>query len=104
VQENLVVSFGQQFLHGIAQHDAAFTESDTAAKVYDCYTVDLTSTGLHGHWEASLPSPEVFIRFSGAKGSGMFFTSSPLPWSRITITRSFGVRSIARATFFPGSY
>src|SRR5208282_2598211 len=50
-----------------------------------------------------MPRPDVFIRLSGANGSGILLTSSPLPCSRITLTRSRGVRSNASVTFLPGS-
>src|SRR5208282_2694030 len=50
-----------------------------------------------------MPRPEVFMRLSGANGSGILLTSSPLPWSRMTMTRSWVVRSNASVTFFVGS-
>src|SRR5262249_7004294 len=114
VEQNLLVSFGQQVADGVAQNHAAFAEGDAAAEVDDGHSIHLTSTGLHGHWEASLesaalpwtcliilnsvpdfdgwisttsmnerirkmPRPDVFMRFSGASGSGILLASSPLP-------------------------
>src|SRR6478609_6635189 len=51
-----------------------------------------------------MPRPDVFKRFSGARGSGIFSRSSPLPWSRMVITRLPPVCSNSRLTFLPGSY
>src|SRR6266568_3169702 len=51
-----------------------------------------------------IPRPDVFKRFSGASGSGIFAMSKPLPSSRIVITRSSVVRSNSNSTFFAGSY
>ena len=39
-----------------------------------------------------MPRPDVFKRFSGAKGSGIFSGSRPLPWSRMVMIRSSPVR------------
>src|SRR5258705_9777965 len=137
VQKDFFVSLGKQVAHRIAQDYAAFAESDPAAEVDDGHAIHLTSTGLHGHWEASLesaalpwtcliilssvpdwdggisttsmnerirkmPRPDVFIKFSGASGSGILLASSPEPWSRIVITRSAAVRSNASVTFLLG--
>src|SRR5581483_7600712 len=50
-----------------------------------------------------IPRPEVFSRFSGARGSGIEFKSIPLPWSVTTITRFWAVFSKAMVTFFVSS-
>src|ERR1700722_8279416 len=138
VQQNLLLSFGKQVANYILEDDAAFAEGDPAAAIHDGDAVNLTCTGLHAHWEASLapsdgpgtclmslisvpvwdglictssmnerirkmPRPDVFNRFSGARGSGIFSGSRPLPWSRMVITRFSPIRSKARLTFLPGS-
>src|SRR5215468_10515439 len=59
VEKDLLVAFAKQVAHGIAQNYAAFTEGDAAAAIHDGDAIDLTSAGLHAHWEASLPSAAV---------------------------------------------
>src|SRR5216683_3959888 len=55
VKQNLLLSFGEQVAHRIAQNHAAFAQGDATTAVYDCDSIHLPSTNLHAHWEASLP-------------------------------------------------
>src|SRR6202011_5600964 len=55
VEQNLLLSLGEQVAHRIAQNHAAFTQGDATAAVYNCDSIHLPSTNLHAHWEASLP-------------------------------------------------
>src|SRR5512140_2582258 len=123
VEKNLLLSLAKQLFYDVAENDAAFDESDSAAAIDNIDAVHLACAGFECHWEASLPStagpwtclislisvpvveglictssmnerikkmprPEVFSRFSGANGSGIFAGSSPLPSSRMVIIRS----------------
>src|SRR5579864_1433973 len=63
----------------------------------------LISTSSMNERIRNMPRPEVFNRFSGASGSGTFARSSPFPWSRIVMTRSWAVRTKSTVTFLPGS-
>src|SRR5438270_10582060 len=56
VQQNFLVAFGKQVAHLVAQHDAAFAQSDAAAEIDNGNAIDLTSAALHGHWKALLTS------------------------------------------------
>ncbi len=53
VQHDHFLPLRKQVVHRIAQSYAAFTEGDPATKVDNRDAADLTSTGLHAHWEAS---------------------------------------------------
>ena len=50
-----------------------------------------------------MPRPDVFNRFSGARGSGILLRSSPVPWSRMVITRSLAGPLKIELYFFAGS-
>src|ERR1017187_4210732 len=56
VQQDLFLPLGKQIAHRISQNNAAFAEGDPAAEVDNGDAIDLPSTGLHGHWGASLES------------------------------------------------
>src|ERR1035437_3488255 len=55
VQNNLLVPFGEDIAHRVAENDAAFAEGDATAAIHNRNSIHLPTANLHGHWEASLP-------------------------------------------------
>src|ERR1017187_952430 len=52
IQNNLLVAFGEQVAHRVAENDAAFAERDATAAIHNHHTIHLPTTNLHAHWEA----------------------------------------------------
>jgi hypothetical protein len=49
VQDNLLITFGEQVSNGVAQSDAAFAEGDAAAAVHNGDSVYLPCAKFHAH-------------------------------------------------------
>src|SRR5262249_12764650 len=54
VQEDFPLSLSEEVLHDLAQHRAAFAQSDTAAQVHNSNAAHLPVTCLHCHCDSSL--------------------------------------------------
>jgi hypothetical protein len=58
IKQDPLLALRQQILNGIFQNYTALAQGDAPAAIHDRDAIHLTSTGLHGHWEASLRSAE----------------------------------------------
>src|SRR5262249_48199418 len=73
VQQDLLVTLGQQIANAVAQYYAAFAQSNAAAQVYDGDAIHLPGAGFHAHGLSSLRSrsagwPRCFTRMISVPG------------------------------------